>query len=414
MQRIVNEYEIESIFHLAAQTIVSTANRSPLSTFEANIKGTWCVLEAGAHLRHPAAGDRRLVRQGIRRSAHAPLHRRKPAEWPASLRRQQGLRRYPGSFLSSNVRPAGLRDPLRQLFRRRRFKHVAASARYDPRGIARRASDHSLRRHVFTRLFLRQGRRLQRIYTWRNDWRGSPSWPVTPSISPRKRRSRFCNWSRRILQLLGSDLTPDVPTKPPTKLSTSICRPKKHARFSAGSRNTIWTKLLGETIAWYRGHFAKANQSPAPFQSLMPRAQPHNFYVTAQRTRSDHRRQWICRRRPRAEINRRRSRSASAFRPPANLWRLADLRASFAIHRGDLLNLDAIRTRRRTIAPPRHLPSGRSWSCTVSNKPLCHSCHEFSRRRQSAGGTRRLRFPGAGECWQFLRIRPSCRTDSRS
>jgi CDP-glucose 4,6-dehydratase len=46
LERILNEYEIDSVFHLAAQTIVTIANRSPLSTFEANIKGTWNLLEA--------------------------------------------------------------------------------------------------------------------------------------------------------------------------------------------------------------------------------------------------------------------------------------------------------------------------------------------------------------------------------
>jgi CDP-glucose 4,6-dehydratase len=46
MTRILNEYGIDTVFHLAAQTIVTVANRSPLSTFESNIKGTWCVLEA--------------------------------------------------------------------------------------------------------------------------------------------------------------------------------------------------------------------------------------------------------------------------------------------------------------------------------------------------------------------------------
>lgn len=44
--RILNEYEINSVFHLGAQTIVGTANRSALSTFEANIRGTWNLLEA--------------------------------------------------------------------------------------------------------------------------------------------------------------------------------------------------------------------------------------------------------------------------------------------------------------------------------------------------------------------------------
>jgi CDP-glucose 4,6-dehydratase len=46
LERAIGEYEIETIFHLAAQTIVGIANKAPLSTFETNIKGTWCVLEA--------------------------------------------------------------------------------------------------------------------------------------------------------------------------------------------------------------------------------------------------------------------------------------------------------------------------------------------------------------------------------
>ncbi len=51
--RTINEYEIDTIFHLAAQTIVGTANRSPLSTFEINIKGTWNILEAARQLHTP-------------------------------------------------------------------------------------------------------------------------------------------------------------------------------------------------------------------------------------------------------------------------------------------------------------------------------------------------------------------------
>ncbi|WP_459910799.1 GDP-mannose 4,6-dehydratase [Desulfotomaculum defluvii] len=46
VNRVLAEYEIDTVFHLAAQTIVTIANRSPLSTFESNIKGTWTVLEA--------------------------------------------------------------------------------------------------------------------------------------------------------------------------------------------------------------------------------------------------------------------------------------------------------------------------------------------------------------------------------
>jgi CDP-glucose 4,6-dehydratase len=45
LERAVNRNEVETVFHLAAQTIVGTANRFPLSTFEANIRGTYNLLE---------------------------------------------------------------------------------------------------------------------------------------------------------------------------------------------------------------------------------------------------------------------------------------------------------------------------------------------------------------------------------
>ena len=44
--RGLNEYEIDTVFHLGAQTIVGTATRSAMSTFEANIRGTWSLLAA--------------------------------------------------------------------------------------------------------------------------------------------------------------------------------------------------------------------------------------------------------------------------------------------------------------------------------------------------------------------------------
>jgi len=46
VQRTLNEFEIDTVFHLAAQALVGSANKSPLSTFESNIKGTWNILEA--------------------------------------------------------------------------------------------------------------------------------------------------------------------------------------------------------------------------------------------------------------------------------------------------------------------------------------------------------------------------------
>ncbi len=46
LERALGEYEIRTVLHLAAQTIVTIANRNPISTFESNIQGTWALLEA--------------------------------------------------------------------------------------------------------------------------------------------------------------------------------------------------------------------------------------------------------------------------------------------------------------------------------------------------------------------------------
>jgi len=46
LERALGEFEIDTVIHLAAQTIVTIANRNPISTFETNIEGTWNILEA--------------------------------------------------------------------------------------------------------------------------------------------------------------------------------------------------------------------------------------------------------------------------------------------------------------------------------------------------------------------------------
>lgn len=46
LERVLGEYEVDTVLHLAAQTIVGIANRNPVSTFETNVAGTWALLEA--------------------------------------------------------------------------------------------------------------------------------------------------------------------------------------------------------------------------------------------------------------------------------------------------------------------------------------------------------------------------------
>jgi CDP-glucose 4,6-dehydratase len=46
LERVLGEYEVDTVIHLAAQAIVGIANRNPISTFESNIAGSWRLLEA--------------------------------------------------------------------------------------------------------------------------------------------------------------------------------------------------------------------------------------------------------------------------------------------------------------------------------------------------------------------------------
>jgi CDP-glucose 4,6-dehydratase len=84
LERALAEYEIQTVIHLAAQTIVGIANRSPLSTFETNVKGTWCLLEAARRCgTHPqvvvASSDKAYGEQPVLPyTEEAPLQGRHP------------------------------------------------------------------------------------------------------------------------------------------------------------------------------------------------------------------------------------------------------------------------------------------------------------------------------------------------
>ncbi|MDX6696676.1 MAG: hypothetical protein QOE65_73 [Solirubrobacteraceae bacterium] len=62
MERVLADYGVDTVFHLAAQTIVGIAHRSPVPTFETNIRGTWTLLDACRRIGSPrvvvAASDK--------------------------------------------------------------------------------------------------------------------------------------------------------------------------------------------------------------------------------------------------------------------------------------------------------------------------------------------------------------------
>ncbi len=46
LERVLAENDVDSVFHLAAETIVSTVQESPVQGFESNVRGTWTLLQA--------------------------------------------------------------------------------------------------------------------------------------------------------------------------------------------------------------------------------------------------------------------------------------------------------------------------------------------------------------------------------
>lgn len=84
LERSLNEYEIDTVFHLGAQTIVGIANSNPISTFDSNIKGTWNILEAARRSKNIervvfASSDKAYgAQEKLPYSEDAPLEGRHP------------------------------------------------------------------------------------------------------------------------------------------------------------------------------------------------------------------------------------------------------------------------------------------------------------------------------------------------
>ena len=141
--RTLNEYEIDSVFHVGAQTIVGTAARSPRSTFESNIRGTWNVLDACREC--PKLVERVIVASSDKAYGE---HKKLPYREDTPL---QGRFPYDASksctdlialFLLPHLwHPCG-DHPLRKPIRGRRPQLQPVNSRDDPLGHSRREPDH--------------------------------------------------------------------------------------------------------------------------------------------------------------------------------------------------------------------------------------------------------------------------------
>ena len=156
--RALNEYDVDSVFHLAAQTLVPTANRAPLSTFETNIRGYLAAARGVPAARRRERG-RRLLGQGLRPAGAAPVYGGARPRADLSVRRIEGRCRPARALLLAHVRAAGRRHPVREPLRRRRHEPVAPGPRGDRRSARRAGARDPLGWLTGARLPVRRGRR---------------------------------------------------------------------------------------------------------------------------------------------------------------------------------------------------------------------------------------------------------------
>ena len=158
--RAIIGHEVDTVFHLGAQTIVGAAQRDPVATFEANVRGTYLLLDACRRAGDLVTrGRRRLERQGLRHRGRAPVHGGHAARRAGALRGLEDLHRPPRAVVRRELRPARGGGAVRQRLRRRRSQLESDRARHHPRSAAGRDARDPQRRHVRARLPPRRRRR---------------------------------------------------------------------------------------------------------------------------------------------------------------------------------------------------------------------------------------------------------------
>jgi CDP-glucose 4,6-dehydratase len=252
LERGLGEHEVEAVFHLAAQTIVGIANRNPVSTFEANIQGTWSVLEACR--RSPAvkavvlaSSDKAYGDQPV-----LPYDEQDAAAGPPPLRRQQVVRGPDRPHLRGQLRPAGRHHAVRQLLRRRGPELEPDRPRHHPLGPAGPAAGDPLRRPLHPRLLLRRGRGA-RLHGLAEALRARPELAGEAFNFSNELQVTVLDLVRHVLREMDSDLEPDVRNEASNEIV--------HQYLSAAKAAEVlgWEPMFGldegirRTIDWYRG-----------------------------------------------------------------------------------------------------------------------------------------------------------------
>jgi CDP-glucose 4,6-dehydratase len=255
LERILAEYEIQTVFHLAAQTIVGTAVRNPLATFETNIKGTWSVLEAARRMgTQPqvivASSDKAYgASPRLPYTEDTPLEGRHPYDASKSCADILSLTYHQTYGLPVCVTRCGNFYGGGDLNWNRLVPGTIRSAIYGERPMIR--SDGSYVRDYF---YVKDGAAAYMHLA--EHMAGRPeAWGHAFNFGT-ELRVTVLEMVQRILQLMWSDLEPDVRSEAANEIPQQ-CLSTAKAREILNWR-PIYTldDSLAETIGWYREFFA--------------------------------------------------------------------------------------------------------------------------------------------------------------
>jgi CDP-glucose 4,6-dehydratase len=254
VERSLLEYEVQTVIHLAAQTIVGTADRGPLFTFESNIKGTWCLLEAARRCgTRPevivASSDKAYgAQQSLPYTEESPLLARNPYD-ASKLCADVLARTYAHTYrLPVCVTRCGNFFGGGDLNWSRIVPGTVRALLRGQRPVLR--SDGTCLRDYF---YVKDGAaaylHLAEFLSRRPEHSGhafnfSTEMPLT-----------VLQVVERILNIFGSDLTPDIRAEARGEIPRQYLSAAKARRMLGWTPRYELDEALRETVAWYRDYF---------------------------------------------------------------------------------------------------------------------------------------------------------------
>lgn len=254
LERALGEYEIQTVIHLAAQTIVGIANRCPLSTFESNIKGTWCLLEAARRSNlNPhvvvASSDKAYGDQeALPYTEDAPLQGMHPYDVSKSCTDLISLTYHHSYKLPVCVTRCGNFYGAGDLNWNRIVPGTIRSVLRGERPVIR--SDGTFIRDYF---YVRDG---AAAYLHLAECMASRPEVIGHAFNfSTEIQVSALEMVRTILRLMGSDLEPDIRNEAKNEIKHQYLSAEKARRMLDWSPSYSLNEALLETIRWYENYF---------------------------------------------------------------------------------------------------------------------------------------------------------------